>query len=120
MQTGPIRNNTPEIIIRDNENGKCMLLDAVISGHRNVIKKEAEMILKCKDLISGMLHIKIKHLTIEIHSVRSVKSKVTPVIIGATGIISKSFSKYLSNIPGKHDTKEVHQKATLGTAHILQ
>jgi hypothetical protein len=33
---------------------------------------------------------------------------------------SKSFRKYLSNIPGKHEIKEVQKTATLGTAHILQ
>ena len=32
----------------------------------------------------------------------TVKRKVIPVIIGATGTISKSFRKYVSNIPGKH------------------
>jgi len=31
--------------------------------------------------------------------------KVIPVIIGATGTISKSFRKYVSNIPGKHEVK---------------
>jgi hypothetical protein len=30
----------------------------------------------------------------------NVKTKVIPVIIGATGTISKSFRKYMSNIPG--------------------
>ena len=30
----------------------------------------------------------------------NVKTKVIPVIIGATGTISKSFRKYVSNIPG--------------------
>jgi len=35
----------------------------------------------------------------------NVKPKVIPVIIGATGIISKSFRKYVSNIPGKHEVK---------------
>jgi len=35
-----IRNNKPDIIIRDNEKGTCMLVDVAISGDRNVIKKE--------------------------------------------------------------------------------
>ena len=42
------------------------------------------------------------------------------VIIGATGTISKSFRKYVSNIPGKREVKELQKKATLGTAHILR
>jgi len=50
----------------------------------------------------------------------NVKTKVIPVLIGATGTISKSFRKYMSNIPGKHEVKELQQTAILGTAHILQ
>ena len=45
-----IPNNKPEIIIHDNEKGTCMLIDVAISGDRNMIKKEAEKILKYKDL----------------------------------------------------------------------
>ena len=50
----------------------------------------------------------------------NVKTKVIPVIIGATGSISKSFRKYLSNIPGKHEVKELQKTVILGTAHILR
>ena len=32
-----------------------------------------------------------------------VKTKMIPVIIGATGTISKSLGQYLSNIPGEHE-----------------
>ena len=39
---GSIPNNKPDIIIRNNEKGTCMLIDVAISGDRNVIKKEAE------------------------------------------------------------------------------
>ena len=51
----------------------------------------------------------------------NVKTKVIPVIVGATGTISKSLRHFLSNIPGKHEIKElrVQKTATLGTAHIL-
>ena len=45
-----IPSNKPDIIIRDNEKGTYMLKDVTISGDRNVIKKEAEKILKYKDL----------------------------------------------------------------------
>jgi hypothetical protein len=50
----------------------------------------------------------------------SGKTKVVPVITGATGTISKSLRKYLNNTPGKHDIKELKQTAVLGTAHILR
>ena len=50
----------------------------------------------------------------------NVKAKVIPVIIGVTGTISKSFRKYVSNIPGKHEVKELQKTAISGTEHILQ
>jgi len=56
-----------------------------------IIIKEAEKILKYKDL------------TIEIQRMWNVKTKVITVTIGATGTISKSFRKYVSNIPGNHE-----------------
>jgi hypothetical protein len=36
----------------------------------------------------------------------NVKTRVIPVIIGATGTISKSFRKYVSNIPGRATYQE--------------
>jgi hypothetical protein len=50
----------------------------------------------------------------------NVKTKANPVIIGATGTISKSFRIYVSNIPGNHEVKELQETAILGTAHILR
>ena len=73
-----------------------------------MIKKEAEKILKYKDL------------TIELQRMWNIKTKVIPVIIGAAGTISKSFRKYVSNIPGNHEVKELQKTAILGTAHILR
>ena len=42
------------------------------------------------------------------------------IIIGATGTISKLFRKYVSDIPGNHDVKELQKTAILGTTHILR
>jgi hypothetical protein len=73
-----------------------------------VIKKQAEKILKYKDL------------TIKIQCMWNVKAREKPVIIGATGTISKSFRKYVSSIPGNHEVRELQKTAILGTAHILR
>ena len=67
-----------------------------------MIKKEAEKILKYKDL------------TIETRRMWNVKTKVIPVIIGATGTISKSFRKYASNIPGKREVKGTTENSHIG------
>jgi len=100
--------NKPDIIIRDNEKRTCMLIDVAIPGDRNVIKREAEKILKYKDF------------TIEIKRMWNVKTRVIRVITGVSGTISKSFRKYVNNIPGNHDIYELQKTAILGTAHILQ
>jgi len=50
----------------------------------------------------------------------NVKTRVMPLVIGATGTISKSFRKHMSNIPGHHDVKELQKTAVLGTAHLLR
>jgi flagellar basal body-associated protein FliL len=42
------------------------------------------------------------------------------VIVGATGTISKSFRKYVSDIPGNNEVRELQKTAILGTAHILR
>jgi hypothetical protein len=42
--------NKPDIIIPDNEKGTCLQIDTAFSGYGNMIKKEAEKILKYEDL----------------------------------------------------------------------
>jgi hypothetical protein len=81
-----VRNNNNN---NNNNNNKYV----AISGDKNVIKKEAEKILKYEDL------------TIKIQRMWNVKTKVIPVIIGATGPVLKSFSKYLSNISVKQTSR---------------
>ena len=85
-----------------------MLIDVAIPGDRNVIKKEAERILK------------YEYFIIEIQRMWNVRAKVITVIIGATRTISKSLRQHPSNIPGNHEIKELQKTATLGTAHKLR
>jgi len=102
-----IPNNKPHITIRDNGKGTCMLIDVVILVDRNVIKKEAEKILKYKDL------------TTEIQQMWTVKTRVIPVIIRVTGTISKSIRKYVSNIPGNHKVKELQKTAIYIVIYVI-
>ena len=76
-------------------------MDITISGDRISLKKETEFVLNYEDL------------TTEIQRMWNVKTEVIPVIIVATGTISKSLTKYLSNIPPKHDISELQQTAIL-------
>jgi hypothetical protein len=43
-----------------------------------------------------------------------------PVIIGATGIVSKSLQKYLEKIPGQHSIDSLQKTVILGTSHYYK
>jgi len=103
-----VAKNKPDIIIRGNQKETSVLLDTAISGVRNVMEKDAEVLSYTKSLpqkydVCVML-----------------TTKVMTVIMWATGTTSKLFRKYLSNILGKHEIKELQKKtAILGTVHVL-
>jgi len=78
-----------------------MLIDVAITGDRCVIKRDAEKVSKYEDLIK------------EIQCMWNVRAKVIPVTIWAAGTISKSFRKYLSNIPVKGEIKELQTYRTM-------
>jgi hypothetical protein len=82
--------NRSHIIIKNKKDKTCLLIDVAIPSDKNVIRKEAEKKLK------------YKYVSIEIQRMWNMKCFVIPVIIGATGIVSKSLQKYLETIPGQH------------------
>ena len=84
-----------------------MLIEVAILEDRNVIKKEAENILK------------YEYPSTEIQRMWNVKANMIPVIIGATGTIRKLYRKYLTKVPGIHEIKALQKTAILGTAHTL-
>jgi hypothetical protein len=65
-------------------------MDVAIPSDRNITQKELENKLK------------YKNLSIEIQGMWNMKCFVIPVIIGATGIVTRGVKIYLETIPGKH------------------
>jgi hypothetical protein len=61
-----------------------------IPANRNVVQKEAKKKLK------------YKNLCIEIQRMWNLKCMIVPVIIGATGVVTRSIGKNLKAVPGKH------------------
>ena len=43
-----------------------------------------------------------------------------PVIIGATGIVTRNLKKNLETVPGKHSIDSLQKTAILGTSHIIR
>jgi predicted homoserine dehydrogenase-like protein len=49
----------------------------------------------------------------------NLKCTVIPVIIGATGIVTKGLKTNLEAIPGKHSIDSLEKTAILETSHII-
>jgi hypothetical protein len=90
--------NRPDLIMKNKKDKICLLIDVAIPSDRNLVNKEAEKKLK------------YKNLSIEIQRMWNMKCLVIPVVIGATGIVTKGLTKYLETIPGKHSIDSLQKK----------
>jgi hypothetical protein len=79
-----------------------------IPADRNVVQKEAEKKLKYKSL------------RIEIQRMWNLKCTIILVIIGATGIVTRSLRKNLEAVPGKHSIDSLQKTAIFGTSHTMR
>ena len=79
-----------------------------IPADHNVVSKEAEKILKYKDL------------AIEISRMWHTAVTVTPVVVGALGTTSKEYEKFIKEIPGNSSGVEIQRSTLYGSAHILR
>jgi len=50
----------------------------------------------------------------------NLKCTILPVIIGATGILTRSLKKNVETIPGKHSIDSLQKTAIPGTSHIIR
>ena len=50
----------------------------------------------------------------------NLKCAIIPVIIGATGIVTRSLRKNLEAVPGKHLKDSLQKTVILGTSHIIR
>jgi hypothetical protein len=45
---------------------------------------------------------------------------IIPIVIGATGIVTRKLNKNLEAVPGKHSIDSLQKTAILGTSHIIR
>jgi ACT domain-containing protein len=96
------------IIIKNKKEETCTPIDVAIPADRNVVQKEVEK------------RLKYKSLCIEVQRMWNLKCTIIPVIIGATGIVTRSLRKTLEAIAGKHSIYSLQKTAVLGTSHIIR
>jgi hypothetical protein len=100
--------NRPDIIIKNKKQKTRTLIDVAIPADRNVVQKVAGKKLKYKSFC------------IEIQRMWNLKCTIIPVIIGATGIVTRSLRKNLEAVTGKHSIDSLQKIAIFGTSHIIR
>jgi hypothetical protein len=50
----------------------------------------------------------------------NMKGMIIPVVIGATGIVTRGVRKNVDAIPGKHSIDSLQKTGVLGTSHLTR
>ena len=100
--------NRPDIIIKNKKEKTCTLIEVAIPADRNVVQQEAQKKLKYKSLC------------IETQRMWNLKCTIMPVIIGTTGIVTRSLKKNLEAAPVERSIDSLQKTAILGTSHIIR
>ena len=50
----------------------------------------------------------------------NLKCTIIPIVIGATGMVTRSLRKNLEAVPGKHSIDSLKKTAILGTSHLIR
>ena len=99
----------PDIVWVDKKNKEAKIIDIAVPGDSGVAEKELEKIEKYQ-----MSREEIGHVW------QMNKVTVIPVAIGALGVISDKFERYMEKLDVKIAMKIIQKTALLGTARILQ
>ena len=99
----------PDIVLVDEKNNEVKIIDIAVPGDSRMKEKELEKIEKYK-----MLREEIGHVW------QMNKVTVIPVVIGALGVISDKFERYMEKLDVKIAMEIIQKKALLGTARILR
>jgi hypothetical protein len=103
-----VTTNRPDITLKNKIEKTCTPIHVAKPADRNVVQKEAEKKLKYRS--SG----------IEIQRMWNLKCTIIPVIIGATGTVTKSLRKNLEAIPGNHSIDSLQKTAVIRTSHTIR
>ena len=79
-----------------------------IPADRNVVQKEVEKKLKYKSLFK------------EVQRMWNLKCTIVPVIIGSTGIVTRSLKENVETVPGKDSINSLQKTAILGISHRIR
>ena len=104
-----VKCNRPDITINNTEKRTCVFIDVIVPEYRNVVRKEAEKIVKYRDL-----EIKVQKFW------NLTKVCTIPIVVGALGTACKDISEYIKSISPNIEFRIIQKTALLCTAHILR
>ena len=100
--------NKPDIIVRNNTQRTCQIIEVAVPMDINVEKKEVEKNLKYVDL------------SIEISRMWQMKVEIIPIVIGALGTSTFVHQKNLKKLGPQLSSSILQNIVLYGTAHILR
>jgi hypothetical protein len=106
-----IDHNKPDIVVVDKEKRLCHLIDVACPFDSRVDKKEKEKFDHYTDLKFEILKCWSKEID---------KVKITPIVIGALGTVSKNHQRYMFDIGIPFGLEVLQKTCLLGTARILR
>ena len=104
-----VKCNRPDITVHDTKKRTCLFIDISVPACHNVVRKEADKIVKYRDL------------EIEVQKCWNLsKVRTIPVVIGALGTVCMDIDDHIKVISPRIDFNTIQKTALLGTAHILR
>ena len=98
----------PDIVLADKRSKEVKIIDTAVPGDSRVKEKELEKIEKWQ-----MLREEIRRIW------QVNNAKVIPVVVGALGVISDKFKRYIKKLDVKIAMKVIQETALLGIAMLL-
>ncbi|CAH2099489.1 unnamed protein product [Euphydryas editha] len=102
-----VTHNRPDLIYVDKINNKTFLIDITVPSDYNIGAKEIEKLSK--------YHL----LKTEVSRLWNTQTTITPIVIGATGIVAKSIKKHIDKLSTKIDLTILQKQAAIHTSTIL-
>ena len=99
--------NRPDILVKDIENKRILVIDISCPCDTNVRKKELEKLAKYGELKA------------ELQKMWGMECEVLPIVVGGLGAVTKNLRDYLARVPGHPEQFLCQKIALLGSKKIL-
>ena len=99
----------PDIVFMNKKDKTALLIDIAVPRDDNIVDKRIEKVEK------------YQNLAIELKALWQLKEiAIVPIIVGCTGVVDKTFAKYIEKIPGKINIFEIQKITLLGTCYAVR